>query len=136
MSLRTRFILTFGLGGLFFLLIITQLVFSRMESAMVTQLQQQFQNDTKHRITSLNNIFTDKTKRFQSMANLPMFKSMRFHELTLNKAAYKNDVRQMELFILDLITKNPELSQVRYINKKGFEVFMLIEQELNEIYLT
>jgi len=123
MSLRTRFILIFGIGGIFFLLVITSLVFYRVESTMKQQLEQQFHNDVHARIQGLNHSFDEITERFQSTAKLPMFRSMRFHQLTMNHAAFKNDVRQMELYILDIVNQYDELSQVMYINNKGAEVF-------------
>jgi len=123
MSLRTRFILIFGIGGIFFLLVITSLVFYRVESTMKQQLEQQFHNDVHARVHSLNHSFSEITERFQSTAKLPMFRSMRFHQLTMNHAAFKNDVRQMELYILDIVNQYDEISQVMYINNKGAEVF-------------
>ncbi len=123
MSLRARFILSLGLGGILFLFIITVSVFSHMESAMVEQLEQRFQSDVHSRIVGLNTIFSEQTEHFQFAARLPMFRSMRFHQLTLNQSALKNDVRQLELYFLDLINQNSELTQVRYINKQGAEIF-------------
>lgn len=123
MSLRTRFILTLGFGGAFFLFVITVLVFYRMEVVMESQLKQQFQSDIQHRIAGLNKLFSERTTRFQSIAKLPMFKSMRFHELSLNQAALKNDIRQMELYGLDLINQDDALSKILYIDSNGSEVF-------------
>jgi len=89
MSLKTRFILSFGIGGIILLLVITFLVFSRMESAMVNQLQKQFEIDTKNRIASLDYTFSELSRDFKTAAHLPIFRSMHFHELTLNQAAKK-----------------------------------------------
>lgn len=122
MSLRTRFILTFGIGGVLFLLVVTILVFSRMESVLHDQLKHQFDLDSKNRISNLNYSFNTFSQQFRSSARLPMFRSMRFHQLTLNQAALKNDVRQLELYFVDWINQNKELTKVRYINKFGAEV--------------
>ena len=125
MSLRTKFILTIGLGGIFFLFIITSLVFNSMGSTMEYQLKQRFESDAKARLDNFNNKLTSLTEKFTSMSNLPMFRSMRFNQLTLNHAALKNDIREMELYILDSIHKNTDITQVRYINNKAAEVFRI-----------
>jgi len=125
MSLRTRFLMALGLGGGLFLLAATILIFNRMESAMVHQLQKQFHIDTEFRLNNLNHKFSELTEHIRSIANLPMFNSIRFNQLTLNQAALKNDIRQLELYIYDSIKQNSELSQVTYINNQGAEVFQV-----------
>lgn len=123
MSLRTRFILTFGVGGVSLLLIITILVFYRMELAMDKQLEQQFRIDTRNRIAGLNHAFVEISEDSKVASRLPMFRSMRFHQLTLNQAALKNDIRQLELYFFDFINQYPGLYQVQFINKVGSEIF-------------
>ena len=125
MSLRIRFLLTLGLGGVFFLLITTLLIFDRMESAMVDQLEQQFKVDADYRLRNINRLFEELTNRFQSTSTLPMFRSMRFNQLTLNRAALKNDIRQLELHIHESMKKNIEISQVIYIGNKSQEIFRI-----------
>ena len=98
MSLKTRFILFFGMGSVFFLLVISTLIFSRMEAAMEKQLKQQFQTDIHTRISIIKNFFSTHTENFNAATKVPMFRSMRFHELTLNQTALKNEFRQMELY--------------------------------------
>ena len=137
MSLKTRFILTFGLGGIGFLLIITLIVFEKMEAEMVRQLEQQFYSDGQAQIVSLNDNLEAMTERFQSVSSIPMFRSMRFHELTLNKAALKNNIRQIELYFLDFIKQQLPLSQVRFVGKNGAEVFRVdksgIQRNLSDL---
>ncbi len=123
MSLRTRFILYFGFGGVFFLFIVAALVFYRVELILVQKLEQQFQSDVNFHFVYVNDFFSDQTDRFRAATGLPIYKSMRFHGLTLNKAALKNDIRQMELYYLDLINKNPEMFEIRYVDKQGSEIF-------------
>lgn len=125
MSLRIRFLLTLGLGGVFFLLVTTLLIFDRMESAMIDQLELQFQTDANNRLNKLDHQFKELTNRFQSTATLPMFRSMRFNQLTLNRAALKNDIRQLELHIYESIKKHNDISQVQFINKQAQEVFRI-----------
>ena len=118
MSLRTKFFLTIGIGGVLFLLLITILVFGRMESVLEDQLEQKFRVDAIGRLNSFGTYLESLTSRFESVSNLPMFKSMRFHELTLNSAAFKNDIRQLELFALKMIDEDSRLTKVQYVMMK------------------
>jgi len=131
MSLRTRFLMALGLGGGLFLLAATILIFNRMESAMVHQLEKQFQVDAEFRLKNLNHKFNELTERFRSTAKLPMFSSMRFNQLTLNQAALKNDIRQLELYLYDSMKQNAELSQAIYINNQGAEIFRVDRLGIN-----
>ncbi len=137
MSLKKRFIIFFGIGGMLLLLLSTYLIFNRMEAAMKSQLEQQFRADIKKRFLDFKNTLIDKEKKFEDISKLPMFKSMRFHELTLNKAALKNDIRQLELYLYEQIRNQPELIQIRYVNGKGLEVFRIeksgISQNLSDM---
>lgn len=123
MSLRTKFILTTGLGVIFFLFIITSLVFNSMGSKIEYQLEQRFHSDARARVDSFNNKLSGLTDKFISTSNLPIFRSMNFNKLTLNHAGLKNDIREMELYILGMIHKNQDITQVKYINNKGSEIF-------------
>ncbi len=131
MSLRTRFLLALGLGGGLFLFAATILIFNRMESAMVHQLEKQFQIDAQFRLKDLNYKFNELTERFRSTAKLPMFSSMRFNQLTLNRAALKNDIRQLELYLYDSMQQNTELSQAIYIDNQGAEIFRVDRSSIN-----
>ena len=123
MSLRMRFLLALGLGGGLFLLAATILIFDRMETAMEHQLEKQFQIDAEFRLKNLNFKFKELTEHLRSTAKLPMFSSIRFNQLTLNQAALKNDIRQLELYFYDSIKQDTELSQAIYINNQGAEIF-------------
>ena len=122
MSLRTRFLLTYGVGGVLSLLVITLLIFYRMEAVMEKQLVQQFKYDSDNRIASLNHTFDELNERFISAVTLPMYKSMRYHQLTLNDSAYKNDIRQLELYFLEWVQQSTSLGEVRYVNQAGSEI--------------
>lgn len=108
-----------------------------MESEMEKQLKQQFKLDALNRITGINHTFDELVKNFQAAAKLPMFRSMRFHQLTLNRSAYKNDVRQLELYFLEWIQQDKELSQISYFNTKGLETLRVerkgIKQNLTDM---
>ena len=131
MSLKLRFILFFGFGTVFFILVIAILVFSRMESTMEDQLLTQFSIDGQSRIERFDNEFSEITKEFKISTSLPMFSSIRFHTLTLNDAGYKNDIRQLELYFYDLIRKSSEINEIRYITQKGREAFRVQEDGIN-----
>ena len=125
MSLKLRFILYFGLGTVFFIFLITVLVFNRIESTMEDQLLAQFTIDGENRIERFDSEFSEITRDFKISTSLPMFSSIRFHTLTLNKEGYKNDIRQLELYFYDLIKKSSEINQVRYITQQGREAFLV-----------
>ncbi len=121
MTLRTRFILYFGFGGIAFLLVVTSLVFNRMEVAMIKQLKQQFEDSVSVQLDNLRREFHGLTTDFQSAAAQPLFRSMRYHQLTLNKAAEKNDIRHLELSFLEMINRRPEIMKVQYIDGNALE---------------
>ena len=131
MSLKLRFILFFGLGTVFFIFVITVLVFSRMESAMEKQLFEQFTINAQSKIDRLDNELTELTRDLKISTSLPMFSSMRFHTLTLNEAGYKNDIRQLELYFYDLLKKSSEINEIRYITQKGREAFKVDQNGIN-----
>lgn len=121
MTLRSRFILYFGLGGIAFLLVVTSLVFNRMEVVMIKQLKQQFEDGVSVQFDSLRRQFLEHTTDFQSAAGQPLFRSMRYDRLTLNRAAEKRDIRHLELFFLEMIERRPEILKVQYIDDKALE---------------
>ncbi|MFC2074193.1 ATP-binding protein [Campylobacterota bacterium] len=131
MSLKTRFILTFGFGTVLFMFLITILVFNRMESAMEKQLFQQFNNDGLNSLAWFSEEIHDLDIHFTSSTSLPMFNSMRFHQLTLNKAGHKNDIRQLELYFYGLIQKNTEISEIVFVDKQALEVFRINRQGIS-----
>ena len=131
MSLKLRFILFFGLGTVFFIFLITVLVFNRIELTMENQLFEQFNIDAQNRIERLDGEFSEITKDFKISTSLPMFSSIRFHTLTLNKAGYKNDIRQLELYFYDVIKKSSEINEIRYITQNGAEAFRVRQDGIN-----
>lgn len=139
MSLKTRFIFTFGFGTVLFMFLITILVFNRMESAMEKQLFQQFNNDGLNSLDLFSEEIRGLDTHFTSSTSLPMFNSMRFHELTLNEAGQKNDIRQLELYFYGLIQKNTEISEIVFVDKQALEVFRInhkgISSDLHDMSL-
>ncbi len=121
MSLKYRFLLTYGLGGLLLLFALTLLIFERAEITLERQLQLQFERDAEDRINGLQRQLHDLTNRFQTSADLPAFRSMRYHQLTLNQAAYKSDIRQLELYFYEWIKQTDELTKITFIDNKGAE---------------
>jgi len=130
MKLKTRFTLVYGIGGTVFLFLVTLLVFLSMESAMEKQLKKQFLTDAESRIEGLNNRFISLKDQFKSVANVPMFRNMRFHQLTLNQAAYDTDIRQLELYFLDLIKQHPEVDRIQYVDKNAKELIHVNAQTI------
>jgi signal transduction histidine kinase len=96
-----------------------------METAMSSQLFEQFHYDAKHRIASLNSELIIMTKEFMTYTRLPMYSSMRYHELTLNSGGLKNDIRQLELYFYELIKEQSYLSSITFIDNNALEVFKI-----------
>ncbi|MDA7816642.1 ATP-binding protein [Sulfurimonas sp.] len=130
MSLRYYFIIVFGLGTVFFLFIMSYLLFNRMESIMLNQVHDNFQKDSKYKIEQINQKFFNLNKSFYDKTSLPMFSSMRFHKLTLNKAALKNDIRQLELYFYNILNIDDKLIKISYINEKASEVFVVEKNQI------
>ena len=139
MSLKARFILTFGFGTVLFMLLITFLVFNRMESVMEKQLFKQFYSDGQNSLALFNEEIRDLDVHFRSSTTLPMFNSMRFHELTLNHAGLKNDIRQLELYFYELMQKDEEILKIVFVDTKATEVFRIekggISSDLHDLSL-
>ena len=104
---------------------------------MVSQLQQQFEKDARSKLDGLKESLSQTTERFRYTAEMPIFRSMRLHQLTLNKSNFQNDIRQLELYFLELQQEDPELKTLRYIDEKGTEVLRIekssIVQELTDL---
>ena len=136
MFLRSYFILVFGFGTVFFLFVIAFLLFNRMESIMIEDIKDNFIVESKHKIEALNNKIKNINERFTAYTSLPLFSSIRFYRLTLNEAAIKHDIRQLELYFFNTIRNRDELLKVRYINAKASEVFVVekdqIQSNLND----
>jgi signal transduction histidine kinase len=96
-----------------------------METAMSSQLFKQFHYDAKHRVASLNSELVNMLNEFKTYTRLPMYSSMRYHELTLNSGGLKNDVRQLELYFYELIKEQSYLSSITFIDNKALEVFKI-----------
>ncbi|MBT7307539.1 MAG: hypothetical protein HN842_04935 [Gammaproteobacteria bacterium] len=131
MSLKLRFFLGYGVGGVTFLFIISWLVFQRTELTMERQLTQQFEVDANDRIEGVMRQFSDLTERFQAAARLPTFKSMRFNQLTLNPAGLKSDMRHLELYFYDWIRNEKILKAVSFIDMEGVERFRIDPSGIN-----
>ena len=104
---------------------------------MISQLQQQFEKDARSKLDGLRENLSQTTERFRFSAEIPIFHSIHFHQLTLNKAALHNDIRQLELYFLELQQSDPELKTVKYVNEKGTEVLRIeksgIAQDLADL---
>jgi len=109
----------------FVLVVFAFVVFDRLETAMVRNIQQQFEADACGKLDGLRKSLLQTTERFRFSEDIPIFRSMRFHQLTLNRAALHNDIRQLELYFLELQKNDPELKRVRYIDEKGTEILRI-----------
>lgn len=91
MSLKLRFILIYGIGNIVILALITLFVFSRMENEMIMQLKQQFSLNAEKKFYNMEHVLKDHINSFQDIAKIPIFHSMRYHQLTLNQTAMQDD---------------------------------------------
>jgi diguanylate cyclase (GGDEF)-like protein len=113
------------------------LIFNQMKTRIHEQHVQQFTIDSNARLNSLNNSLELFADRFKSFADLPSFRSMRFHLLTRNNNDYKENVRHLELYAYEMHQHEHEIRGIRFINKEGIEVFKVennsIIQNLSDI---
>lgn len=93
-----------------------------MNARLLKQQQERFQVESISKIQIFNERIENITKSFQSYAQLPSFKSIRFHSLTLNKLAVEDDRRQLELFLYDLQKTQDHLLSTRLIDNNGNEL--------------
>jgi len=121
-SLQTRFILIYGVGSVLFLTLLTVLIFSRMQDEMISQLKIQFNTDAKEQLRGLNQSLEQNRNRYIQIASVPMFRAMRFHQLSIEYSALQDDVRQLELYFLEQQMNDDSLNAVRFINTNGAEV--------------
>lgn len=125
MTIQTRHILIYGVGSAFFLIVFALLVFNRLETSMINQLQQQFEADARSKLSVLQQSLSQTTERFRFHTEMPVFRTMRFNQLTLNNAALRNDIRRLELYFLELQQNHAELRTIRYLDAKGSEILRI-----------
>ena len=131
MSLKQYFIVVFGFGTILFLFMVSTLLFNRMESIMVNQLSDTFKVEVEYKIKQLHEKASNFNKTFTTMTQLPLFSSIRFYTLTLNDAAIKNDIRQLELYFYNIAKQSDEITKVVYINNKSSEVFHIDDDQIH-----
>ncbi|MHB8887024.1 MAG: diguanylate cyclase domain-containing protein [Methylovirgula sp.] len=73
---------------------------------------------------------SDFSRHFQELsallfvtAELPAFRHMRFSELTLDTAAVRHSIRELELFFVDAQRREEYFNAVRFIGNDGSEIF-------------
>jgi hypothetical protein len=130
MSLQSRFVLLYGIGGSFFLALLTFLVFASMEKEMVERLREQFEIDAKIGVQAIERNLQQQSEQFQFSASIPMFRAMHFHEMTRNKAALRNDIRQLELYFLQQQKNQVNLHQIRLFDEQGWELLRIEEDTI------
>ncbi len=99
---------------------------------MVSQLHQQFESDARSKLDGLQKNLLQTTERFRFSAEMPIFREIRFHQLTLDNANLHNAIRQLELYFLELQQDNSELKTVRYVDEKGIEVLRIEQSTIKQ----
>jgi len=104
------------------LIVVGYFLFYTMYSSLATQYEEQFNIASESKI----NIFKERvdfySERFKSYAQLPSFKTMRFHSLTLNDLAVEESKRHLELFFFDMIKNNHYIERIRFLDNDGAEI--------------
>ncbi|MDH5765131.1 MAG: ATP-binding protein [Gammaproteobacteria bacterium] len=131
MRLKNNLLLTYGLGGILLISIITTLIFIYTQKAMSDQLRIQFLTDSESH--TLN--FTQHIKLFSNdltqITKLPIFKSLRYHELTLNEPAKRDDIRQIELYFIEQQIHNPYIQEIQLIDTSGMEIINVYNKSIS-----
>ena len=106
-------------------------IFNTMFSSLVNQQKERFHEESRAKINILNERLKNLTQSFNSFSQLPSFRSIRFYKLTLNKLAVDENIRQLELYFFDILKSNRYLTQVRFIDKRGNEIFKIDKQSIH-----
>ncbi|MDH5471612.1 MAG: ATP-binding protein [Gammaproteobacteria bacterium] len=122
MKLQSRFLLVYGLGGIAFLAATTFVVFFSMQNSMTEKLESQFLANAEIKFAKAYEVLNDITLHFQANTRLPMFRLYRYHNLTLNEPAKRDDIRQLELFFHEQQNINPTIIRTQFIDTDGFEL--------------
>ena len=133
MKHHSRLITLFSLFSIFGVIVVTLLsllVFRHMEQTLVAQYKNQFMTDANARLAILTHRFSDRTAQFRSFTELPAFRQIRFHTLSLNDAAVREHIRQLELYFLELQRRDPQFQAVRMVANDGTEVFKVEEANI------
>lgn len=99
------------------------MIFIEVNNALLSQYEQQFQIESQSRIDTFKDHIINTTQTLQSYAQLPSFRSIRYHSLTLNRLAVDENIRQLELFFFEILRSNNNFMGVQYIDDKGDEIF-------------
>lgn len=97
-------------------------VFHQMNASLLKQHEEQFRSESVTRIKIFKEHIRHITDNFQAYSQLPSFRSIRFYTLTLNQLAVEDNIRQLELFFLDIQKNNNYLEQIRFIDNDGNEI--------------
>lgn len=97
-------------------------LYQHMQSSMDDQVYRQFLIDSDSRLNSLEDLLDRTSHDFQTYAEIPSFKSFHFHNLTLNPAAAREDIRRLELYFLNLQKSHEDIDCIRFISLEGSEI--------------
>ncbi|MES0327696.1 MAG: diguanylate cyclase, partial [Gammaproteobacteria bacterium] len=97
-------------------------MFLKMNASLLQHQQEQFYENSISKIKTFNKHVKNITKNFKTYTQLPSFKSIRFHTLTLNHLAAEEDKRHLELFLFDILKNNNYLLATKFIDNDGIEI--------------
>lgn len=108
-------------SGFILVTIAGYLILDQMNHSEFVHQEKIFHTDAKLKINIFKNNLNNLSQKFKTYAQLPAFKSIRFHSLTLNKLGVAENMRQLELFFFEIIKHNRYLQEIKFIDDHGNE---------------
>ncbi|OOZ39094.1 hypothetical protein BOW53_13020 [Solemya pervernicosa gill symbiont] len=137
MKNHTHTITLIALIGIVVIVVSSVTIFRYMEESLIEQHREQFIIDSTAKLDGLVNTLEERRFHLNAFTQLPTFKSLRFHQLSLNYAAIRDDLRHLELYFLELQHRQPDFLSVHYFNNEGTERFSvkngIIQNQLGRI---
>ena len=116
------------------IVVIGYFMFHDLNVSLLQHQQEQFYAESESKIKILKERIDNVTENFQSYAQLPSFKSIRFHSLTLNRLAVEESQRQLELFFFDSLKNNEHLIAVQFIGNEGNEIIKVDQFAIHSVF--
>ena len=114
--------------------VIGYFIFHELNVSLLQHQKERFYAESESKIKILKERIVNATENFKSYAQLPSFKSIRFHSLTLNHLAVKESQRQLELFFFDSLKNNEHLMAVQFIDNEGNEIIKVDRFSIHSIF--
>ena len=117
--------------GFLIILMIGYLMLFEMNAALLKNQNETFLAESRSKILIFNERLNKISNNFIVYSKLPSFRSIRFYTLTLNQHAVDENIRQLELFFLELNKNNDYLNKIRFIDNNGQEVISVDKNSIH-----